>query len=278
MTDTTNRQRLSVVMGVYNEEDKLARSLDRLTWADELVIVDKFSTDRTPEIARSYPRTLFIQNEDWLNVNVNLGLEAATGDWILQIDADEVVSDELIREIREILSAPDMPYDGYWVPSRVFFFGKWIRYGVNYDTRFGRQGIGFNHRQRLFRKGYAWYDCQHLHEPISHKGNWGFLRGHYDHLSHPSVSGWIEKMNRYTDRDMELRDVTRAEFHLPRPGKTLLALAKVFFHLYIKRKGYKDGLHGFIVCALNTLYLLVERCKVWEKHWRLTHPDEVVHY
>jgi glycosyltransferase involved in cell wall biosynthesis len=238
-----------------------------------------FSTDRTEEICRRYPNVVFLQNKDYIFANVNFGIDHARSDWIMRLDSDEVVSEELAREIQEeVLSKPDIPYSGFWVPNRVYFFGKWIRYGVAYDPRFAKKRPGYGYRKILFRRGTARYACQREHEDLITEGEYGVLQGHYDHFSHRSVAEWIGKMNYYTDRDVERMDVLAPDFRVPRPGRTLVALVKIFFEFYILRKGYRDGLHGFMVSALNTFYILVERCKIWEKHYRLTHPEEMVAY
>ena len=278
MSDIPARQTLSAVLGVYNEGHQIARCLEALAWADEVIVVDKFSTDDTEAVAARYSNVRFYQNESWLNVNINLGIEKAAGDWILRIDADEIVSPDMAAEIQEILVRPDTSYSGYWAPNRVYFFGKWIRYGVAYDARFGKERLGYAYRQVLFRKGTASYACKRQHEELTTHGEYGLLAGHYDHFSHPSVSRWIAKMNLYTDLDAGRTDVLSADFRPPRPGRTLIALTKIFFDLYVGRKGYRDGIYGFVTCSLNTMYVLVERCKIWEKHYRLTHPEEIVEY
>ena len=272
-----DRQRISAVLCVFNEAHQIRRCLDALAWCDEVVVVDRFSTDGTADIARGYANVRVFQREDWTNPNMNYGIEQASGEWILRIDCDEIVSPEMATEIQtEVLAKPDVPYAGYWAPNRVYFFGKWIRYGVAYDARFKRPGYGY--RQVLFRKGTAFYACKGFHEELTTEGEYGRLEHHYEHYSHPSVSRWIAKMNHYTDRDVDQKDVLAPDFRLPRTGKTLVALVKIFFTYYVVRQGYRDGVHGFITCALNTIYVLVERCKVWEKHYRLTHPEEIVKY
>lgn len=274
-----SRQTLSVVIPVYNVEDKIARCLDALTWADEVLCVDMYSTDRTEEICRRYPNVVFLQNKDYIYANVNFGIDHSRGDWIMRLDSDEIVSPELAQEIQDkVLAKPDVRFSGYWVPNRVYFFGKWIRYGVAYDDRFGKDRIGYGFRKGLFRRGTARYACLREHEDLTTEGEYGVLNGYYDHFSHRSVSEWITKMNYYTDRDVERMDVLAAGFRLAQPRRTLVALVTIFYGYYIRRQGYRDGLYGFIVCALNTLYVLVERCKVWEKHYRLTHPDEITEY
>jgi len=273
------RRTISVVIPVLNVERIIARCLDALTWADEVVVVDMFSTDRTEEICRGYPNVTFYQNRDYIYANVNYGIDRAKGDWVMRLDSDEVVTPALAKEIQdEVLGREGVAFSGFWVPNRVFFFGKWIRYGVAYDDRFGKDRIGFGFRKALFRNGTARYACQREHEDLTTEGEYGVLEHHYDHFSHRSVSEWIAKMNYYTDRDVERRDVLAPGFSVPRPGRTLIALVTIFFNLYVRRKGYKDGLYGFITCALNTFYVLVERCKVWEKHYRLAHPEEITDY
>lgn len=272
------RQTLSVVIAVYNEEKRIARCLEALTWADEIIIVDMFSQDNTEAICLTYPNVVFYKNKNYIYANVNYGTDHASGDWIMRLDADEIVSEELTLEIQEILANPTADYDGYWIPSRTFFFGKWMRYGVTYDTRFGTDRPGFAYRKMLFRKGRARYECLTEHEDMMTTGIWGVLKGHYDHFSHRSVTHYISKIQYYTDRDVERIDVLAPGYRLPTPGRTMAALIIVFFTHYFKRKGYKDGLYGFIVCVLATLYIFVERCKIWEKHYRLTQPNEITPY
>ena len=277
LTAPGSRQSISAVLCVFNEAHQIARCLDALAWCNEVVVVDRFSTDGTPDLAQAYPNVRLFQREDWTNPNMNFGIEQASGDWILRIDCDEIVSPELAHEIQtNVLATPSVKYSGYWVPNRVYFFGKWIRYGVAYDSRFKRPGYG--HRQILFRKGTAHYACVGFHEELTTQGEYGLLRHHYEHYSHPSVSRWIAKMNHYTDSDVEQRDVLAPDYRLPHRGKTLVALVTIFFTYYVVRQGFRDGVHGFMTCALNTIYVLVERCKVWEKHYRLAHPDDVVRY
>ncbi len=275
-TDST-RGRISAVLCVFNEERRIARCLDALVWCDEVVVVDRFSRDDTGAISKSYPNVRFLQREDWLNPNINFGFEQATGDWILRIDCDEIVSPEMALEIQnEILSGKDVRFNGFWAPNRVYFFGKWLKYGVAFDPRSDRPGYGY--RKVLFRKGMARYDCKLYHEDLTTQGEFGRLKHHYEHYSHTTVSGWIGKMNDYTTGDAENSDVLSPEFRLPKPGKTVAAMLKMFIVYFILHKGYRDGIYGFMTSGMNTMYLFVDRCKLWEKHYRLTHADEIVRY
>ncbi len=273
-----NRKSISAVICTRNEGVRIAKCIEALLWCDEILVIDRFSTDDTREVANRYEKVQFIQRDEWVNANMNFGLEKAKGDWTIRMDADEVVSPEMADEILKKLAADDPKFSGYLAPNRVFFFGKWIRFGVAYDPRFAKARPGYGFRKVMFRKGTARFDCLKQHEDFTTEGEYGYLTGHYDHFSHPTVTRWIEKMNWYTDIDTGLTDVLAPDFKLPHPIKTLVALVKIFFDLYVIRKGYKDGVYGFITCSLNTFYVLVERCKIWEKHYRLTHPEEIVKY
>lgn len=260
-------QTISVIIPVYNVEKIIGRCLDALTWADEVVVVDMYSTDRTKEICESYPNVKFLQNKDYIYANINYGMDHASGDWVMRLDSDEVVSPELAKEIQEkVLANDNNPYSGYWVPNRVFFFGKWIKYGPAYDPR--SKGKGFGYRKLIFKKGTARYECKREHEDIITTGTLGYLNGHYDHYSHDSISTWIGKMNYYTDRDTERIDNDPSRLSKAYAFRMFVVPILTFLKLYIGRRGYKDGMHGFVVCALNAWYGFVDRAKAWEKSWK----------
>jgi (heptosyl)LPS beta-1,4-glucosyltransferase len=266
------RQSLSVVIPTFNVAPILRKTLDALTWADEVVVVDSFSTDETEAIARSYPN---VRWESWapegpysIYAKVNHGFDLAAGEWVLRLDSDEVVTPELAAEIQAVLADPDRGYDGYWIPSRTYFFGKWIRYGIAYSTEgINKTNPGHGYRKCLFRRGMARYPDHHAHEALESRGEWGYLTAHYDHYSHATVAQWIEKMNLYTDID-----TTRLSFDDPmwkryHPWKTTVAVALLFWDHFVRKKGYRDGMHGFMLAGLNAVYLFVERCKMWEREY-----------
>lgn len=265
---------ISVIIPTFNVEKIISRCLDALKWADEVVVVDMFSTDRTREICESFPNVSFYQNKDYIFANVNYGIDHAKGDWLMRLDSDEVVTPELAQEIREkVLSLEDDGNSGYWVPSRVYFFGKWIKYGMAYDSR--RKGSGYGYRKILFKKGTARYECKREHEDLTVTGEYGCLEHPYDHYSHDSISTWLSKMNYYTDRDTE-----RIEEDIPARLGAFFALKMVlmpvrdFFKLYVQLRGYKDGMHGLVVCLLNSMYAFVDRSKAWEKTWKARNPNK----
>lgn len=163
----------------------------------------------------------------------------------------------------------DCPFDGFWVPSRNYFFGRWIRYGIAYNTEGINKTIpGHGYRKTLWKRGMAWYPDRCEHEDLEVKGRWGYLMGHYDHFSHESVSQWIRKMNFYTDVNVARLPMDDPMYKPYRPLKTALAVLLCFWDQYVARKGYRDGMFGFMVAGLNALYIFVERCKMWERAWK----------
>src|ERR1700756_179010 len=122
------RKTLSVAIITRNEEANLERTLGSVAWADEIVVVDSGSDDRTEEIARSYRSRFYLEEWKGFAAQKNSALEKCTGDWILSLDADEALSDELAKEIWGLLER-DPPFDGYALPRRNLFLGRFIRYG-----------------------------------------------------------------------------------------------------------------------------------------------------
>jgi len=260
------RKRITVVIPTYNVERIIARCLDALGWADEVNIVDMYSTDRTREICERYPNVRFYQNQDYIYGNVNYGIQRASHPWVMRLDSDEVVTPELAREIQEVVLAERDPrYSGFFVPNRVYFFGRWIRYGPAFDPRSPVPGEAY--RKLIFRRGTASYSCEREHEDLTTSGDYGFLRNHYLHYSHESISAWIAKMNYYTDRDVErtpLEGIVLPSFSRIR---LLYWLLHNFYGLYIAKHGYRDGFHGFVVCLLNAWYPIIHQLKLWENRW-----------
>jgi glycosyltransferase involved in cell wall biosynthesis len=254
--------KLSFVIATKNEIALLRPTLAALDFADEIVVIDEFSTDGTPELVRSTPRARLIQRTALLNENINAGLDAATGDWIMIVDSDEVVTPELAREIRSTIADAPSDVHGFEVPSLVYWCGRVLRYGPQYDPHAKSPGERF--RKRLFRRGAARYECKSLHEDLTVTGRWERLTHHYDHFTVPSLAKWFEKRNFYSERDAKLADLNgyseraAAISMLWKPLKTFLAF-------YFKRRGYKDGALGVATCACYAVSSFMEEAKKWER-------------
>ena len=156
---------LSIVIITKNEESNLARTLQSVTWADEIVIVDSGSTDRTCEIAESFHAKFFVEEWKGFAAQKNSALQKATGDWVLSLDADEEVEPALADEIRQTLSA-NPSASGFWIPRKNFFLGRWIRHGGFYPDP----------KLRLFRRGAGKFEDRLVHEDIKISGPTAKLR------------------------------------------------------------------------------------------------------
>lgn len=243
---------ISVVISAWNEEKKIKQCLESLDWADEIVVVDNSSTDTTGKIARHYKAKVYIQpNNPMLNVNKNFGFENATGDWILSLDADEIIPESLAREIKEHVNNSDK--SGYWIPRKNILFGKWIRHGLWWPDK----------QLRLFRRGKGRFPCAHVHEYLEVDGVTDALQEPYIHYNYESVSQFIRKMDTlYTESDVQKLLRTRYQFAWYDAIRFPVSdFVKVFF----AQEGYKDGLHGLILAILQGFYSFVVFAKIWEQ-------------
>jgi hypothetical protein len=164
-----------------------------------------------------------------------------------------------------VLAKPDVPYNTFWVPNRVYFWGKWLKFGPAYDPR--GKGSGYGYRKILFRKGSARYVVKSEHEDISAQGPYGWLKHPYDHYSMPTVSAWVAKTNYYTDRDVERKSAEECAAVRFTPGRFLWRFFRDFVSLYLRRQGYRDGAHGLSACFLHAVYPSVETIKTWERQY-----------
>lgn len=253
-------KKISVVIRTYNVESIIKRCLDSVAWADEIIVVDMYSCDKTEEICRSYPNVRLFKRKDYINANLNYGIEQATGDWIMRLDSDEVISPQLASEIRDVVSFKGDKYDGYYIPCNNYVFGKHIRYCFGKDAS----------RPTLFKKGYFKHRCKSDHELPTITGQWGKLKNYYYHYAHPLISVFVGKMNYYTDRDVERKDA-RIEFSW---FKLFFVPLKTFIYMYFKNQGFRDGSHGLIFSILMAFYKFVEYAKLWEVRYSLTKNEK----
>ncbi|MBU4277331.1 MAG: glycosyltransferase family 2 protein [Proteobacteria bacterium] len=237
--------KLSAAVIVQNEEKNLPRWLKAVEGvADEIVAVDSGSTDRTVEIldlagARVYHRawTGYSDQRNYL-------AEQCTGDWILMLDADEVINRECIRLLKAFKANPEAGMDAYLMPSRVWFFGKWLRWGGFYPEW----------NPRLYRRGKGTWARQEVHERLEVKGPMGRLGDCiYDHYSYDSVEDYRERAMRYAEAGA--RHMLAAGKRCgPLTGPTHAAWA--FVHRYLVRLGFLDGKAGWWAAWLEGVYTL----------------------
>lgn len=243
--------KLSVVIITFNEEANLGPTLASVAWADEVVVLDSGSTDRTREIAESHGARFFVEPWKGFAAQKNSALEKAGGDWILSLDADEDVEPVLAEEIRRVL-ASGASVQGYYIARKNFFLGRWIRHGGFYPDR----------KLRLFRRGAARFEERLVHEDAQVTGPTGVLQGHLLHRAYPTLASYIEHMNRYSSLGAQMAAAKgRQGFSfvdiVVRPKLT-------FFYNYILRGGFLDGREGLLLHLYHAGYVSWKYAKAWE--------------
>lgn len=262
----SNTPKLSVALAVYNEEDNLSVCLESIKdLASEIVIVDGASTDRTIQIAENYGAKVIKEvNRKNFHINKQIAIDACSGDWILQLDADERVSTMLLAEIRQVIQDPASA-DAYYLKRRNYFMGRWMNKGGMYPDPV----------IRLFKKGKASLPQASVHELMSVAGTTKWLSSDLLHVADPTFSRYLMRSNRYT--------TLQAEDYL-KEGKLgtdawsvikhmlLLPFAR-FFMIYFRHKGFQDGFPGFVFAYYSGLHLASSYVKYYEKKTSKTNFD-----
>jgi glycosyltransferase involved in cell wall biosynthesis len=280
---------LSVVIITFNEEANIGRTLESVQplVADgkgEIIVVDSGSTDRTVEIAKSFGAKVFVEEWKGFAGQKNSAIEKATGAWILSLDADEEVSSDLSMELLELLRLEPghlvhkLTSQGAWtawierkedlhvtlddqregvlaganIPRRNFFLGRWIRRGGFYPDR----------KLRLFKKGSAVFENRAVHEDAHADGFTVRLQGALIHHSYPTVSDYIEHMNRYSSLGAEMV-VAKGRVRFSFVNIVLRPLF-TFIYNYIFRLGFLDGREGLLLHLYHAVYISWKYAKAWE--------------
>ncbi len=245
-------QSIAAIVITKNEERNIVACLESLKWVDELIVVDAQSTDRTVELAKIYTPSVFVRPWPGYGPQKNFAIDQATADWILIVDADERVTDELREEILALLNDSG-PAAAYRIPRRNFYYGRWIRGAGQYPDP----------QLRLVRRGRGRYNDLPVHEHLEVGGPVGALQGHLDHHTHPTVASHELKIERYSTLAAEERiskgKPNAAWYHL------LFNPVWAFVKFYLFRGGYRDGLPGFIVSGFSAAHVLLKYAKLWER-------------
>jgi len=251
--------KLSVVLATYNEEKNLRDCLKSVKGiADEIIIVDGESSDSTVDIAKKFDaKILIVPNQPIFHINKQIALEQAKGEWILQLDADERVDEELKQAIKGVSSRTqgDSLVNGYYLKRKNFFLGTWLKKGGQYPDPV----------IRLVKKGHAHFPSQSVHEQIVVNGTVDTLPGHLLHYTAPTFDRYLRNSNRYTSLTAAELKKQHLSFTLFNWLKYLIWKPKVtFFSLYIRHKGFMDGFPGFIFALFSSLHWATSYIKYWE--------------
>ncbi|MEW6440804.1 MAG: glycosyltransferase family 2 protein [bacterium] len=244
-------QKLSVVVLSYNEEAVLGKCLSSVSWAGEIILVDSYSTDRTLEVARRFTSRIYQHPWQGFGKQKNIALEHATGPWVLCLDADESVSPALAREIQEVL-AEETPTAGFQIPRLTCYQGRFLRHCWYPD-----------YKVRLFRKDRGRWKDEEVHEIVLLDGPSAKLRHPLFHDSFPTIADHVEIIQRYTT--LGAHQLLRRGKGDPFPLHRLLGSPLVMFlKLYVLKRGFLDGLPGFVACVLSGFHEFVKYAKLYE--------------
>lgn len=257
--------KISVVIFTKNEEKNVEGCLKSVkSFADEIIVIDMQSKDKTVEIAKKYRARIFqVKDLNWVEPVRNFGINKAVNEWVLVLDADERVPPVLARKFLEIVERGE--FDAVKIPYKVIFFKKWIRHTQWWP----------DYHIRFFRKGYVKWVVK-IHPEIKVSGRVLVLKAEAKnaiiHENARDIKIWLEKINHHTDFEdhfLNLKEI-KAEDILGR-------FRREFYWRYFEGKGYLDGMHGFILSKFMEYYRFLELVKYWEKkgYKDLVNPKEL---
>ncbi len=235
----------------HNEAKRLPDWFEHMAWADEIVVVDSGSTDRTAEMARTYTDRVFaVSNKLNFDINKNFGFEQAHHEWILSLDADERLTDALIGEIQAVVRDPACPYAGFEIPRRTFMLGREMR-------------MAYAHLLRLFRNGKGRLPGETVHQSIKVEGAVGRLSGEILHHTDETISERVQRSDLYSEC------MAAHWYHQGRPFRLAAMLVEPAVHfvkLYFIKAGFRDGMAGFIIAASGAYSVFLRHAKLWTAH------------
>src|ERR1700761_3210044 len=252
---TTRRATVSVVIITLNEEANLPRTLASVAWADEIVIVDSGSTDGTRAVTESHGARFVTEEWRGFAAQKNFAISLCTAEWVLSLDADEVVSPELAASIQKPIAAPPS-HTAYSLRRWNFFLGRWIRHGGYYPDA----------KLRLFPRGQKTFRETPVHETVAFAGTIETLDGDLLHDAYPTLANYLDHMQRYSTLGAGIA-VARG-----RTGRGLLSFLDgvllnplaTFVYNYVLRAGFLDGREGLLLHLYHSAYVSWKDAKAWE--------------
>lgn len=261
------REKLSALVTSFNEEENIRECLESLSFADEILLVDSFSTDRTVEIAKSLPKVRVLQRAyGSAAAQCNWGMDQVSHPWILLLDSDERVPPELAREIGGLLDQGP-PANHYSIRREAFVFGQPIRHS----------GFGTDEVVRFVKKGSARYPERQVHANMHPEGPTPTLASPLLHYTFRSFDHYVDRVHRYAR--WGAADLYRKG---RRAGLLGIAFRPFwrFFRMYVVQAGFRDGVAGFVLCALSSYGVFLKWGKLWEwqKREKMGLPVELPAY
>ena len=247
--------KISAALTTFNEEKNIVDCIISLkTFADEIIVVDGTSSDRTAELAkREGARVIMTANKPMFHINKNMAFKNCQSEWIFYIDADERVSRELARELKDVIER-NPPENGFWVNRKNWFLGGFLTKGGAYPDPV----------IRFFRRGTGVLPEKSVHEQVKIEGKVGHLKNDLLHLADPTFERYLKRADRYTD-------LTARELRKKNPGRGIwpifyymvLKPVLTFINIYFRHKGYVDGFRGFVWALFSSAHHFYAYVKYW---------------
>lgn len=242
---------ISACIITLNEEERLPRCLQSVSFVDEIIVIDSGSKDRTVEIAESFNAQVIEREFDGYVNQKNHAIKMATHKWVLVIDADEVVSSKLASQIQMAAAEDETRFTAFRIPRISFYLGRWIRYSGWYP----------DYNIRLFKNNSASFHGGTVHETVIPNGPTGTLKAHLEHYSYHDISDHLERIDTYSTL------IAQDKFQKGRKSGIIWAILKgcsKFLLTYFYRRGILDGRAGLIIAVLGSYYNFLKYAKLWE--------------
>ncbi len=251
-TKSKNKQKITAIIPTFNEAHNIKEVLESVTFADEIMVVDSYSTDATVEIAKQYTDFILQREFDYPASQKNWAIPQATHEWILLVDADERVTPELKTEIIKVLEEEPGKDNitGYWIKRRNHFMGKRVRFS----------GWQNDKVIRLFMRDHCRYEDKQVHEEIETDGRLVFLKNRFYHNTYTTLDAHMKKLNRYATwqaNDYDKKTGMLTPYHF------VLKPMWSFFKHYILQQGFRDGVVGFVIAYIQSYSVMMRYIKLW---------------
>jgi glycosyltransferase involved in cell wall biosynthesis len=255
-----NKTTLSVTLATYNESKNITRCLEAINdIATEIIVVDGQSQDNTVSLIKKFKNAQVIStvNKPMFHINKQIGISACKGDWILQLDADEIVTPELKKEIESYLKKDinEVEENGFWIPRKNYFLGTFLKKGGQYPDP----------TIRFYKNGKAHLPCKDVHEQAEVDGLVGWLKNDLEHYADTSFSLYLLRANRYTtllaqelkENKVKINILNGINYYFIKPSWW-------FLKTYFRHRGYVDGFPGFVFSYFSALRFPIAYNKYYE--------------
>jgi glycosyltransferase involved in cell wall biosynthesis len=244
--------KISATVITHNEEANIAAALESLCWADEIIVVDSESADRTVEIARRYTTRIFVRGWPGYSAQKNFAADQARNDWVFSLDADERVSDELRREIERLDLDADSRFAAFEMARLTYYLGRWIKHSGWYP----------DYKLRLYNCKRAHWRGEYVHESLGVDGDTGRLRGDLLHYTVRDASEHHLRIDRYTSLAAEQ---SYSQGKRASVASLFFTPLTTFMRSFIVKRGFLDGVQGLAIAFFAAHYAFLKALKLWEK-------------